>query len=253
MTDRLRAVTFNHFPRNPPDLAVEEEFALDGGEGTRFAFTSEDGWRLHGTRRNPREAPGTAPAIVILRSPGEERNASETYAGTIEEPWVKVIVETRGTGDTSWGEDLNWHVRRASAWTGRTIASLRVWDALRALQAVRTLPGVDGAHLAIAGRGEMAAVALYAALLDGRVTAVYLDSPPATQNAASQANGKGEAIEMLNCLRYTDLPQIAGLLFPAQVVVSGEMPSTYEWPQEVYRRLGTPDRFRRATPSPARS
>ena len=253
LVERLRRDSFNHFPRNPPPLATEEEFALDGGVGTRFAFTSEDGWRLHGTRRNPPDVQGAAPAIVILRSPGEDRNASETYAGSISEPWIKVIVEPRGTGDTSWGEDLNWHVRRASAWLGRTIASMRVWDAMRALEAVRGLPGVAGAHVAIAGRGEMAAVALYAALLDGRVSGVFLDSPPATQNAASQPHGRGESIEMLNCLRYTDLPQVAGLLFPAEVIVSGELPTTYAWAQEAYRRLGAPERFRLAKPAPARS
>jgi cephalosporin-C deacetylase-like acetyl esterase len=243
--EKLRADTFNHFPRRPPKLAVEEEFALDGGIGTRFAFTSEDGWRLHGVRRNPPEMQGTRPAVVILRSPGEERTASETFAGHIRAPWVKVIVETRGTGDTSWGDDLNWHLRRATAWTGRTIASMRVWDTLRALDAARALSGVDASRISVAARGEMAAVALYAALLDGRVRTIFLESPPATQDAGSQQNGKGPAIEMLNCLRYTDLAQVAGLLYPSEIVISGEIASTYNWAEELYGRLGSPNTFRR--------
>jgi cephalosporin-C deacetylase-like acetyl esterase len=242
---RLRADTFNHFPRTAPDLALVEEFALDGGVGTRFAFTSENGWRLHGTRRNPPGVEGVAPAVVILRSPGEARNDSEDFATSIDRPWIKVIVAARGTGDTSWGDDLNWHVRRASAWIGRTIASMRVWDALRALEAARALPGVDTAQVSIAARGEMAAVALYAALLDGRIASVLVDSPPATQDAASQPDGKGPAIEMLNCLRYTDLPHVAGLLYPASIVVSGEVPSTYAWAEDLYRRLGSPEKFTR--------
>jgi cephalosporin-C deacetylase-like acetyl esterase len=245
LVGRLRADTFNHFPRNPPDLALDEEYALDGGIGTRFAFTSEDGWRLHGTCRKPRDVKDAAPAIVVLRSPGEERGDSDNFADQIKAPWVKVVVETRGTGDTSWGEDLNWHVRRAGAWTGRTIASMRVWDALRAILAARALPGVETARVSIGARGEMCAVALYAALLDGRVTGVLLDSPPPTQNAASERNGKGPAIEMLNCLRYTDLPHVAGLLHPAEVVVAGEFPSTYGWAEDLYRRLGSPAKFRR--------
>lgn len=245
LVEKLRADTFNHFPRTAPPLALEEEFALDGGSGTRFAFTSENGWRLHGIRRDPRDVPGPSPAVVVLKSPGEPRNASDDFAAQIRQPWVKVIVETRGTGDTSWGEDLNWHVRRASAWTGRSIASMRVWDALRALEAARALPGVDPAHVSIAARGEMAAVALYAALLDGRVTGVMLQSPPATQNAASEKDGKGPAIEMLNCVRYTDLPYVAGLLHPAQMTVAGEFPGTFEWAEDLYRRLGSAGAFRR--------
>ncbi len=245
LVDRLRADTFQHFPRTPPPLALEEEFALDGGSGTRFAFTSEVGWRLHGIRRNPRDAKGPLPAVVVLKSPGEARNASDDFATQIRQPWISVIVETRGTGDTSWGEDLNWHVRRASAWTGRSIASMRVWDAMRGLEAARALPGVDAAQISIAARGEMAAVALYAALLDGRVASVIVQSPPATQDAASQKDGRGEAIEMLNCLRHTDVPYVAGLLHPTPVTVAGEFPRTYEWAEGLYRRLGTSGGFRR--------
>jgi cephalosporin-C deacetylase-like acetyl esterase len=245
IVNRLRAETFAHFPRRPPALTLEEEYALDGGVGTRFAFTSEEGWRLHGVRRQPRETTGTSPAVVVLRSPGEDRLESETFAGQIDAAWVKIIVEPRGTGDTSWGDDLNWHVRRAAAWTGRTIASMRVWDALRALEATRLLPGVVPSQVAIAARGEMAVVALYAALLDGRLTTVLLESPPATQNAASTPNGRGPAVELLNCLRYTDVPHVAGLLYPAEIVVSGEWPSAFEWAEDLYRRLGAPGRFSR--------
>ena len=250
---KLKAETFNHFPRKPPELAVKEEFSLDGGVGTRFAFTSEEGWRLHGTHRRPREGQGLLPVVVILRSPGEERLDSDAFAGRIDKTLARpgspagqktpdrhitAIVEPRGTGDTSWGEDLNWHVRRASAWLGRTIASMRVWDTLRALEAVRLLQGVDPGRISLAARGEMSVVALYAALLDGRTTTVFLESPPATQNAASQPNGRGPAIEMLNCLRHTDLPQVAGLLYPARIVISGEFPAGYEWAAQLYGRLG---------------
>ncbi len=243
IVEKLRGDTFGHFPRTPPRLDLDEEYALDGGVGTRFAFTSEEGWRLHGLRRNPPNVQGATPAVVVLRSPGEARNESDTFAGSIRMPWITLVVETRGTGDTSWGEDLNWHVRRASAWTGRTIASMRVWDARRAVEAARALPGVDASRISLAARGEMAAVALYAALLDGRISAVLLDSPPATQNAASEPNGKGPAIEMLNCLRYTDLAQVAGLLYPARVVIAGEFPSTYEWAAELYRSMTPPGGF----------
>ena len=83
VVEKLRGDTFNHFPRTPPRLDIDEEFALDGGVGTRFAFTSEDGWRLHGLRRNPPHAQGPAPAVVVLRSPGEARNDSDTFADSI--------------------------------------------------------------------------------------------------------------------------------------------------------------------------
>lgn len=266
LIQRLKGDTFNHFPRTPPDLAVKEEFSLDGDVGSRFAFTSENGWRLHGTHRRPGDAQGPLPVRVILRSPGEERSDSEEFGNRIartlarrtspgtpntRDRHITAILEPRGTGDTSWGEDLNWHVRRASAWLGRTIASMRVWDTLRALEAVRLLRGVDSSRISLAARGEMCAVALYAALLDERVTALFLESPPATQNAGSQPNGRGPAIEMLNCLRHTDLPHVAGLLHPAEIVISGEVPSTYDWTAQLYERLGGARFERTGTTAPA--
>jgi dienelactone hydrolase len=246
IVEKLKGDTFKHFPSRPPALDVAEEYVLDGGAGSRFAFTSEDGWRLHGMHRQARgSGDRTAPAVVILTSPGENRLETDAFAESIRAPWTKIVIETRGTGDTSWGEDLNWHVRRAAAWIGRTIASMRVWDALRGLAAARALTGVDPGQLSLAARGEMTVVALYAALLDGGVRLVLLDSPPATQNSASQPDGRGPAIEMLNCLRYADTPHIAGLLYPADVAIAGEVPSTYSWAEDLYRRLGTPGTFRR--------
>jgi len=118
---------------------------------------------------------------------------------------------------------------------------MQVWDTLRALEAVRSLSGT--VPVALAAQGEMAAVALYAALLDGQVAALFLDSPPATQNAPSAPDGRGTAIEMLSCLRITDMPQVAGLLFPAQLVVVGECPATYAWAGTLYGILGKPEAF----------
>jgi hypothetical protein len=54
---------------------------------------------------------------------------------------------------------------------------------------------------------------------------------------------------MLNCLRITDLPYVAGLLWPTELVftaekedraVSGERPASYRWSEALYARLGAP-------------
>lgn len=251
----LREKTFGAFPASPPPLEVQVEFEyLDDSKtfGSRFAFTPEKGWRLHGGLTLASGAPQPAPAVVALRSLGEGRQdgtsgTSEEFLGKLRTPWAKVVVDLRGTGETAWGEELQWHLRRASAWTGTTLASMWVYDALRALEAVRSLTQVDGKRVALAARSQLAAVALYAALLDGRVSALFLESAPASQDAPSQRDGRGPAIEMLNCLRITDLAQVAGMLHPTELVFIGECPSTYDWAEEVYRRLGTPNSFRRVS------
>jgi hypothetical protein len=242
----LKQRTFGAFPDKPPELDFQVEYEFDEGtRGYRFGFTSEESWRLHGQVDLRKDLKTPAPAVIGLRSPAEGRGDTRSFLMGINAPRVRVTIETRGTGETSWGDDLDWHLRRATAWTGRTIASMRVWDALRALQTVRGMPQVDAKNIALAARGEMCVVALYAALLDGQVRAVFLENPPASQNVPGEKDGSGPAIEMLQCLRITDLAPVAGLLWPTELVFIGGTPATYEWAESVYRKLGAPGRVSR--------
>jgi len=208
-------------------------------KSARLAFTSEQDWRLHAILSRPAEAQGKkSPALIFLDSPDAERWESERFTNGFDSSWVRLAVQCRGIRETAWGQDLQWHIRRNAAITGRTIASMRVYDALRAMEMARKLPGVDPDRIAIAGRGEMAVIALYAALLDGNLEAVALEQPPATQNAPGNSDGTGEAIEMLNCLRFTDLPYVAGMLYPTDLVFIGDRPESYDWTQDLYNQLG---------------
>jgi cephalosporin-C deacetylase-like acetyl esterase len=235
----LREKTFAQFPSEacPLDLKVEFEWILEDRHGKCFSFAVEDDYRLWGNLTIADERSDPGPALIALQNTGVRRFGTSVF-GNLSLDWVQANVETRGSGRTSWGQELQWHLRRAAMLTGRTIASMRVWDTLRALAAVRGLDEVNADRVMLAGSGEMAAVVLYAALLDGKVSAIILHNPPATQNAASSKQGIGAAIEMLNCLRITDLPQVAGLLFPAELVFVGSRPPSYRWAEELHSRLG---------------
>jgi cephalosporin-C deacetylase-like acetyl esterase len=242
----LRRRTFGEFPARPPklDLTVEQEFGAERGAGALIAFTSESGIVLRGRVVVPEQGAPPAPTLLYLRSPEHERWEFEGFTRNLDPRWAKAAADVRGVGDTSWGTSLQWHLRRASAIIGRTLASMRVWDTLRALEALRTYPGVDPERIALAARGELGAVALYAALLDGRVKVLLLEDPPATQNAPSRPDGTGPALEMLNVLRFTDLPYVAGLLWPTELVFVHSRPESYEWAEALYRQLGAPGAVR---------
>lgn len=235
----LREKTFAHFPSEPCqlDLRVEFRWALEDRHGISFSFVSEDDYRLWANLFIREGASDHGPALVTLRNAGDNYSKSGAFRDFLPD-WAHADIEVRGTGRTSWGQDLQWYLRRAAMLTGRTIASMRVWDTLRALAAVRQIPEVDPNRIALAGSGEMAAVALYAALLDGQISAIILHNPPATQDAPGNRNGAGDSIEMLNCLRITDLPQVAGLLFPAELVFLGPRPNSYRWAEDLFFRLG---------------
>jgi len=128
--------------------------------------------------------------------------------------------------------------------TGRTVASMRVYDLLRALEVITSLEWIDSHKVALMGSGDTAAIVLYAALLGGGPSIVVLHDPPASQDVRSDPDGTGPALEMLNCLRHTDLPYVAGLLWPTELVFLGPRPEAYSWAKGLYAKLGSPGKLR---------
>lgn len=241
--DYLLTRTFGAFPKVAEDLDGQQiyhtaDLAPHGNK--TYSFTSEKGWRLKLNvfyRKPPEE---NHPLVIILRSPGEERWDSESFAQKVAKGQNVAYLEVRGTGEVGWAPELNWHVRRAAAWTGRTIASMQVYDAIRALTYARTLPGVDPEKVSIAARDGMGAVALYAAFLDEQCEQVILQNPPGTHDLPSPENGRDFALELLNVLRITDLYQLPALISPTRVVFEGDIPEAFNWSRDVLEKTGRP-------------
>ena len=238
--------TFNAFPDDDPPF--DSTIVIERSDGilpdtTTIIFYPEPEWPLKMIIhwRNSRE--DAHPVMMTLRNPLADTTIIEDMMNQLDSHWSIAYFDARGIGNTIWSKTLSWYVRRASAWTGRTVASMRVYDVLRGLQLLKSTDGVDTENIGIAAMGEMCATGLYAALLDDQVAAMVLNTPPATQDAPSRKDGMGESIEMLNCLRITDIAQVAGYLYPAEIVMVDSMPDTYAWTMDLYARLGKADYF----------
>lgn len=234
--------TFHAFPVNPPEYDSALVFrTLDGAAYgyKEYSFNSEKDWRLKVKLyyRNPPDE--KKPLIIFLQNADEKKNETEVFSYGVPDDRNVAILEVRGVEEFGWSPELQWHVRRASAWTGRTIASMQVFDVLRALDFCRTLPGVDPDQVGLAGRNDKAVVALYSALMDGNCKTVIIKNPPPTQDQGSSPDGRGPAIEMLNCLRITDVNQIPALLYPAEVICVGDLPVTFNWSENTLKKLGS--------------
>ncbi len=195
--------------------------------------------------RQSRSPDSSQPVLLVLKNPDAERWASASLISDVANKINTAHFEARGIGETGWDPSLHSHVRRAAAWTGRTLASMRVYDVLRCLEVLREMPSVNSDSIGLVAEGEMAAIAAYAALLDGNIKTLILRDPPASQNMASAADGKGAAIEMLNCLRITDLPQVVGLMYPNDLIIIGDLPPSYYWTEDLYRNLDKPEGFKK--------
>lgn len=243
----LKEKTFRAFPEEPVSFEGRLDFSTRNfskfGREV-YSFVPEEGWRLKlDIRRTASQKEEPAPVILVLKNPNEGKWESNHLVSGKNKDHNVVYFEARGIGESGWAENQKWHIRRASAWIGRTIASMRVYDVIRCLEYLRTLDGVDPNNIHLAAKDEMTVVAAYAALLDGNIKSLTLENPPATQDIESDPEGRGPAMEMLNCLRITDIVQVVASHFPQKITLLGHIPETYEWVKTTYNNLGFAERI----------
>jgi Acetyl xylan esterase (AXE1) len=229
LTATLRGEVFRYFPAQPAAFQPEwsEQTLSQGRAVRRVSFTSFDGLRVKALLSLPAAAPSNAklPALLIA----DHRRGIPVWGN--EQPLERndwgaravLIVETLDQGSRALERNLRsfndndpvHHMKRQAMVAGTTIESMQVYELLRALDFLRTLPDVDPARISVAGKAEMGVNAMYAALLDGAVQRVILQSPPASHRAGPH---------YLGILRYTDIPEVASLL-SAKIRTLGEVPA----------------------------
>jgi len=120
---------------------------------------------------------------------------------------------------------------------GRTVSAMQTWDILRAIEWAATEEKISARGLSLYGKGDMGILALYAGLLDERVSQVILRDAPASHR-------QGPAL--LNVLRITDIPEVAGAFAPRRLVSLTELPAAFDSARKVYERQGAAGRLSRA-------
>jgi hypothetical protein len=130
-----------------------------------------------------------------------------------------------------WTEDT--HVRRRFALLGRTFDDGQVWDARRAIAALRMIS--KDTKIILHADGQMAAIALYAGLFEPSVERFELYDLP-----TSHRDGPA----FLNVMRVLDMPQAVALAFPRSVVLHGADPEKWKWPAAVANFYDSPLQFK---------
>lgn len=232
--NRLKSRCFRGWPTLSDDLALSEEFhsTKDGMTLTRFSFETQPGVRLPIYLVTP-EGSGLADLdLVVLNALNEEGwndflaspGAAFPEAFPVTElpeldkdaydsekkmhaaqKWGMLYLPPRGIGPTAWTSDEKEqiHIRRRFALLGLTIDTTRIWDIRRGIHALRSLDNGNIPQLWLQSEGVMAGNTLYAALYEPGIARLDLHNLPTTHR---------EGPEILNVLRFTDLPQIAAMV-----------------------------------------
>lgn len=235
---KLRQTTFRNIPADPTPRLRDK--LADGGikDGTFYGtriFDTTDGLTLAvKTQQAPQN---TGPVVMFAVQP----DARSTFTGGgaskpgLAPEFASAGVEVRNTGATSVGPGYLWTLRRMYPLLGHTLPERQVHDLLAGTALMRQEPATSTTVLF--GQGETAALAIYSAVLDPKISEVILDSPPETHT-------NHETAEFLGILRIGDLPQNLALLHPRPITFIGKIPPAYEWTKQVYEKLGSGDRIR---------
>jgi cephalosporin-C deacetylase-like acetyl esterase len=230
----LRAKVFRWFPNKPVPFETRVT-GNSGGWSARYAdfkevtFATEPGVRIRARLFKPKNPPGAAPLLVVVKPGGDL-----VYSADFDE-WLplfercSILVVHPRFSEVSLGAAEFTDLERTAAWTGRTLAAMQVWDTLRAIAWAVEEERIPATRIALFGRGEAGALALYAALLEERVGSVILADPPAS-------HWRGPAL--LNVLRVTDLPEAAAALAPRELVFLRALPAGFAAIQALLKRAG---------------
>jgi poly(3-hydroxybutyrate) depolymerase len=242
----LRSRIFGWFPTNTPPFESIIE-ARGGGWASLYcnykdcSFATETGVRVHvqflGTKTNA----ATAPLLIYSK-----RSGDSIYPSDFDEllpllgRFNVVIVNTRFTEQTLSSKEYT-DIERSSAWIGRTIAGMQVWDLLRTIDWALREQKLAPSSISLYGKGDMGIVSLYAALFDERVQTVVLNEAPSTH---------WEHPALLNILRVTDIPQVAAAFAPRKLVSLTGFGKGFDYTRNVYRLIGAASNLTRSQSLP---
>jgi hypothetical protein len=208
------------------------------------------GWpfaELDAIELRPLDAAGWSDFLAAMRvkfagkfdheAPGEPE--SEKYVHLIQplasQKNALAFFAPRGIGPTAWNPDRETHIRRRFMLLGQTLDGMRVWDTRRAIQTLRQIDGLANTPLRLHATGDMAGIALYAALFEPQVERIELAGLPESHR---------QSPDFLNVLRVLDLPQTVALATEnSQVVIHEEDSSGWEYPVGVAKKLGWGNRI----------
>lgn len=264
LLSRLQSRTFRGWPNAGEDLNLTEDFreVKDGIAFSKWSFDSQTGVRLPLYLAQPAATPVGDLDLVVLNALDDDgwssflANHGSAFAGAFpgaalpekddeayasekglhaSQKWGMLYLPVRGVGPTAWTSDKTEriHIRRRFALLGQTLDTMRIWDIRRGVQAIREMEDGGKPKLWLQSTGVMAGNVLYASLFEKNIHRLDLHALPLSHQ---------EGPELLNVLRFTDLPQIAALAAErSQVRIYGkpadwsyvtEAAKKFEWPEK---------------------
>jgi cephalosporin-C deacetylase-like acetyl esterase len=242
----LKDKVFRWFPQQKAPFETTI-LSRDGGWGSRYAdyqevvFSSEPGVHVRAQLFTPKANAVKAPILVYVKRPGDS-----LYRMDLDEllpllgRYTVLVLNPRMTEHPVSAFEYA-EIERTASWIGRTVASMQVWDILRAIEWLAQDSGVPASSVSVYGKGDMGILALYAGLFDERIQRIILSDPPAS-------HWKGPAL--LNILRVSDIAEIAAAFAPRRLISLTDLPLSFQYTRKIYELQSRPANLSRAASLP---
>jgi cephalosporin-C deacetylase-like acetyl esterase len=196
-----------------------------------------------------REGKAKYKTIVFL---GKELCRSEEAGMLVEQGFMLLCLDPRGTGEVDWGggRTSNW-----ADFLGRPPVGMWSEDISKVITFLLDRPDVE--RVGLVGYGVFGKAALYAAAIDERIAAVAVTLDTASYRQEATSGLVHVFADVPRILTWGDTPQIAALIGPRPVtVLSAGVPVSYNeerpryfspLPRFAQADVGTPDEELRTT------
>ena len=186
--------------------------------------------------------PGEKNKTVILTSKSFITKASLTtlYKDNYLPQNVNLFyIEITGTGANPWKTTNHYIYDRFAQMVGHTHASLQINDLVAAIKTIREEDNVDASGIYLWGKKELTVPVLYSAVVDSNVAGVILEDAQDKHVGITSVMASKCNTAIFNILKYADIPQVAGLVYPRKIVLAGSVKMGYSWTENLYKKLGS--------------
>jgi dienelactone hydrolase len=243
--EKLRAILGSMPQPCDLDLQIEYEHIHATYRELRFTFLAEANARVPAHLLIPTAGRAPYPVVIALQghtsgmhislgrahSPADEADlaADRDYAiQAVRRGYAALAIEQRAFGERQDARPAEFrhvvdrpchHATLTALLLGRTLLGERVWDVMRAIDALAAFPGLDLTRIVTVGDSTGGTIAYFSACLDERISAAI---PAAYVCSARYSLGSHDHCEdhyLPGMLNFFDIGDLAGLIAPRPLVV----------------------------------
>jgi pimeloyl-ACP methyl ester carboxylesterase len=203
--------------------AIYNQILHEGVFAERVVFESEPGIEIPAMFAAPANWAEYVPVVVYVDEWGKATGLKNGVIDALLKAGLAVFaIDVRGVGETA---ATDFEAATNALMTDRPLFGQRVYDVLRAVDClwrrIYISVQIDKGRIACFGRGMGGLLALYAAILDERLSATALwETPISYRSLITESPGFSPSVYLFDVLNHFDLPTLMTALAPRPLLLA---------------------------------